>query len=123
MKFLPTAEKTNETLLSDEVEIGKEYAIYITNYAGLYRYRVGDIVKITDVKDGVPYFSYVGRTNEKISEQNIYHALREVMKQKNVYLNDFCFEKDDDNRLTIYIEIKDNKKQIVLNWLIIFLMN
>lgn len=29
---------------------------------------------------------------------------------KSVVDQDFCFEKDDDNRLTIYIEIKDNKK-------------
>ncbi|KAG0484690.1 hypothetical protein HPP92_008769 [Vanilla planifolia] len=35
-----------ETVGLTEVSLGKEYEIIITNFAGLYRYRLGDVVKI-----------------------------------------------------------------------------
>lgn len=48
-EFIPIdeSEKVNpKTYCIDELEVGKKYEILITNYAGFYRYRLGDVVKV-----------------------------------------------------------------------------
>ncbi|CAI9781851.1 unnamed protein product [Fraxinus pennsylvanica] len=45
------------------VEIGKEYELVITTYAGLCRYRVGDILRVTGFYNSAPQFHFVRRRN------------------------------------------------------------
>ncbi|KAK6143593.1 hypothetical protein DH2020_023941 [Rehmannia glutinosa] len=52
------------------VEIGKEYEIVITTYAGLYRYRVGDILRVTGFHNSAPQFQFVRRKNVLLSIDN-----------------------------------------------------
>ena len=42
-----------------KVEIGKEYKLVVTTYAGLYRYRVGDILRVTRFPNTTPQFKFV----------------------------------------------------------------
>ncbi|KAE9615445.1 putative GH3 family protein [Lupinus albus] len=46
-----------------DVEVGKEYELVITTYAGLYRYRVGDNLRITGFHNSAPQFHFVRRKN------------------------------------------------------------
>ncbi|XP_027106047.2 probable indole-3-acetic acid-amido synthetase GH3.1 [Coffea arabica] len=50
-----------------DVEIGKEYELVITTYAGLYRYRVGDILRVTGFHNSAPQFRFVRRKNVLLS--------------------------------------------------------
>lgn len=50
-----------------DVEIGKEYELVITTYAGLYRYRVGDILSVTGFHNSAPQFHFVRRKNVLLS--------------------------------------------------------
>ncbi|KAK4437946.1 putative indole-3-acetic acid-amido synthetase GH3.1 [Sesamum alatum] len=50
-----------------DVEIGKEYELVITTYAGLYRYRVGDILRVTGFHNSAPQFQFVRRKNVLLS--------------------------------------------------------
>ncbi|KAA0037204.1 hypothetical protein IC582_013520 [Cucumis melo] len=50
-----------------DVEIGKEYELVITTYAGLYRYRVGDILRVTGFHNAAPQFHFVRRKNVVLS--------------------------------------------------------
>ncbi|KAL3515340.1 hypothetical protein ACH5RR_022242 [Cinchona calisaya] len=50
-----------------DVEIGKEYELVITTYAGLYRYRVGDILRVTGFHNSAPQFHFVRRKNVLLS--------------------------------------------------------
>ncbi|KAI3448149.1 hypothetical protein Pfo_004814 [Paulownia fortunei] len=50
-----------------DVEIGKEYELVITTYAGLYRYRVGDILRVTKFHNWTPQFQFVKRKNVLLS--------------------------------------------------------
>ncbi|CAI9104330.1 OLC1v1002978C2 [Oldenlandia corymbosa var. corymbosa] len=60
---------TNPPKLVDlvDVEIGKEYELVITTYAGLYRYRVGDILRVTGFHNSAPQFHFVRRKNVLLS--------------------------------------------------------
>ncbi|KAJ3673036.1 hypothetical protein LUZ60_006410 [Juncus effusus] len=49
------------------VEVGKEYELVITTYAGLYRYRVGDILQVTGFHNAAPQFKFVRRKNVLLS--------------------------------------------------------
>ncbi|XP_023003445.1 probable indole-3-acetic acid-amido synthetase GH3.1 [Cucurbita maxima] len=46
-----------------DVEIGKKYELVITTYAGLYRYRVGDVLQVTGFHNMAPQFLFVKRKN------------------------------------------------------------
>lgn len=50
-----------------DVEVGKEYELVITTYAGLYRYRVGDILRVTGFHNSAPQFHFVRRKNALLS--------------------------------------------------------
>ncbi|CAA0807446.1 Probable indole-3-acetic acid-amido synthetase GH3.1 [Striga hermonthica] len=50
-----------------DVEVGKEYELVITTYAGLYRYRVGDILRVTGFHNSAPQFQFVRRKNVLLS--------------------------------------------------------
>ncbi|KAF8668625.1 hypothetical protein HU200_051800 [Digitaria exilis] len=49
------------------VELGKEYELVITTYAGLNRYRVGDVLQVTGFHNTAPQFRFVRRKNVLLS--------------------------------------------------------
>ncbi|KAG2725473.1 hypothetical protein I3843_01G068800 [Carya illinoinensis] len=50
-----------------EVKIGEEYEIVLTNFAGLYRYRLGDAVKVVGFHNSTPELKFVCRRNLLLS--------------------------------------------------------
>ncbi|KAL2251804.1 jasmonic acid-amido synthetase JAR1 [Sesamum indicum] len=46
-----------------EVQVGKEYEVIITNFAGLYRYRLGDVVKVRGFHKSTPELQFICRKN------------------------------------------------------------
>jgi auxin responsive GH3 family protein len=52
------------------VEVGKEYELVITTYAGLYRYRVGDILRVTGFHNSAPQFKFIRRKNVLLSVES-----------------------------------------------------
>ncbi|XP_022856676.1 jasmonic acid-amido synthetase JAR1 [Olea europaea var. sylvestris] len=46
-----------------EVNIGEEYEIIVTNFAGLYRYRLGDVVKVKGFHNSTPELQFICRRN------------------------------------------------------------
>ncbi|KAK3019991.1 hypothetical protein RJ639_003339 [Escallonia herrerae] len=50
-----------------DVELGKEYELVISTYAGLCRYRVGDILRVTGFYNAAPQFKFIRRKNVLLS--------------------------------------------------------
>ncbi|KAJ7981365.1 Indole-3-acetic acid-amido synthetase GH3.3 [Quillaja saponaria] len=66
-----------------DVKLGQEYEVVVTTYAGLYRYRIGDILLVTGFTNKTPQFSYVCRKNvvlsidaDKTDEVELQNALK-----------------------------------------------
>ncbi|KAJ8622585.1 hypothetical protein MRB53_031114 [Persea americana] len=61
------------------VEIGKMYEVIVTTYRGLYRYRLGDIVKVTGFYNSSPQIEYVTRApkmaGEVLTERELMSAM------------------------------------------------
>ncbi len=81
-EFIPVDEP-DKILMLDELEIGKEYELVITNQAGLYRYRLGDIIEVAEYKNQCPYIVFSRRKGHLISitgEKTAEHHLEEVIR-------------------------------------------
>ena len=91
-EFIPIAEVESENpkvYLAEEVKKGEVYEIVLTTNEGLYRYRIGDIVKIIEVFSNgsqSPLIDLLGRTktislhSEKISDFNISKVFDALIK-------------------------------------------
>ncbi|EPS59124.1 nt-gh3 deduced protein, partial [Genlisea aurea] len=67
-EFLPTASPPSPCVVDlADVEIGKEYELVVTTFAGLYRYAVGDILRVTGFRNSAPQFRFVRRENVILS--------------------------------------------------------
>ncbi|KAK8475047.1 hypothetical protein V6N13_020790 [Hibiscus sabdariffa] len=70
-----------------EVKIDEEYEVIITSFAGLYRYRLGDVVRVTGFHNSVPKLKFVCRRNllltiniDKNTEKDLQLAVEEAAK-------------------------------------------
>ncbi|XP_038901036.1 indole-3-acetic acid-amido synthetase GH3.6-like [Benincasa hispida] len=91
-EFLPTTAhgfSNSSQLLVDlvDVQLGKEYELVVTTYAGLYRYRMGDILRVSGFKNNAPQFNFVCRKNiilsidmDKVEEVELQNAVMEGSK-------------------------------------------
>ncbi|KAF9610642.1 hypothetical protein IFM89_023898 [Coptis chinensis] len=61
-------EKEQQELIDlADVKLGQEYELIVTTYAGLYRYRVGDVLRVSGFKNKAPQFKFVCRKNVVLS--------------------------------------------------------
>ncbi|GGN56354.1 hypothetical protein GCM10012285_50900 [Streptomyces kronopolitis] len=74
------------TLRPDELEPGRDYHVVFSHVGGLYRYAVGDVVRIVDHQDGVPRLEYAGRGNnrsdhagERLRDAQVIRALQSAL--------------------------------------------
>jgi hypothetical protein len=79
-----------------ELEIGVQYCILVTNPAGLYRYNMNDIVKVTGKYNDFPTIQFIQKTNgiisltgEKLSERQFIYAVNETENELQLSLRFF----------------------------------
>ncbi|HEX4592207.1 MAG TPA: GH3 auxin-responsive promoter family protein, partial [Gemmataceae bacterium] len=87
-EFIPEAEgdSPNPTVLgAHELEERKHYYILLTTAAGLYRYHIHDLVRVTGFHGRTPLLEFLGKgqrfaslTGEKLSEYQVTRALADV---------------------------------------------
>jgi hypothetical protein len=83
-----------ETLLIDEVEEGKEYALLMSSCAGAWRYLIGDVIKFTSLEEAEIVIT--GRTKhflslcgEHLSVDNMNKAIELVANDLNIAIQEF----------------------------------
>jgi len=99
LEFIPAdqAEKDDpDVLRADELEVGKEYFIVVTNWAGLWRYNIDDRVRVTEFYHSTPVFEFLSRglhtaniTGEKITEYQVVEAMRIAAGKAGVRIEQF----------------------------------
>lgn len=118
-EFIPADGEDREdgcpaTLLLDEVEEGKKYELVITNQSGFYRYRMGDVVRVAGFYNETPMVEFCFRkknvlslTGEKVTEDDLVSAMRELERRSGIRFTDFCVYPDQmgkQGRYVVYIE-------------------
>ncbi len=89
-EFIPEDEidRANPTVLgAHEVEVGKQYYIVPTTKAGLYRYHISDVVRVTGHFHNTPTIEFLGKghrfaslTGEKLSEHHVTRSVDRVVQ-------------------------------------------
>lgn len=82
---------TGEISLAHQLAFGKEYQVIVTTGGGLYRYPLGDRIRVTGFIHGAPCFRFISRDGcvsdlfgEKLSAGFVEHVLCQVMEQQNL---------------------------------------
>ena len=86
LEFIPAADYEQAhpaTLRADQLDIGEEYFLVTSNWAGLWRYSMDDRIRVTDRFGQSPVFEFLSRgrhtaniTGEKITEHQVVEAMR-----------------------------------------------
>ena len=67
-EFIPMEDGAPGTPLPmDRLEAGKEYELVVTNLSGFYRYRLGDVIRVTGFHNECPMVVFSYRKNQLIS--------------------------------------------------------
>uniref|UniRef100_A0A1J3DRN0 Jasmonic acid-amido synthetase JAR1 n=1 Tax=Noccaea caerulescens TaxID=107243 RepID=A0A1J3DRN0_NOCCA len=110
-----------------DVKIGQEYEVVITNYAGLYRYRLGDVVKIIGFYNETPQLKFICRRNlilsiniDKNTERDLQLSVESAAKrlsEEKIEVIDFSSHVDvstDPGHYVIFWEISGETSEDVL---------
>ncbi len=106
-EFLPVddegaSDEANEKpLLLTELEIGKKYEMVVSNFSGLYRYRLEDVVRVTRMYNNTPEIEFLYRlnlsmniANEKTTTQMVDWSAAETAKEMGLELVGHSFYAD-----------------------------
>lgn len=98
-EFIPIEEESSRqptTLLAHELEIGRQYLIVLTNFSGLHRYMISDVVAVEGLFHRCPVVRFLHKgsrfssiTGEKISEHQATIAVRGAAAEVGLHLCDF----------------------------------
>ena len=114
-EFLPMDEESDgKPLLMDQLEVGKEYELIVTNLSGFYRYRLGDVVRITGYHNECPKLvcayrksQLVNMYGEKMTETTLHNAVEAMAKESNTAILEYSVYPDaetDPGHYTVLLE-------------------
>jgi hypothetical protein len=90
--FLEFEGEDGRISLVHELQIGVQYALVVSQPSGLYRYRLGDLVKVTHFYGATPCLDFVGRggtcsdlVGEKLTDSFVTSVLAKVLPADNVF--------------------------------------
>ena len=106
-------------LLMDQLEMGREYELVITNLSGFYRYRIGDVIRVTGFHNQSPMivFSYrkkqlVSMYGEKITESVMHHAITKLAEESGTIILEYSIYPDADSDPGHYVVLLESDKEI-----------
>jgi hypothetical protein len=89
-------EASPPTLRSHEVEVGQEYFVLLTTSSGLYRYDLGDLVRVVGFEGQAPIIEFLNKgdhicslAGEKLTEHQVILAMSEVAQRLGTPVADF----------------------------------
>lgn len=113
-EFIPYGEPDTNVLTLDKLEKGKQYEILITTQAGLYRYRLKDVIEVKGFRNKVPLISFVYRkgqlfniAGEKFSEEDARNTVEMFEKNHGITVDHWLFYQDTSimpNRYSLVVE-------------------
>ncbi|KAL6210409.1 hypothetical protein ACLB2K_015641 [Fragaria x ananassa] len=92
-RVMDIEEDEDEDVLSDKlvdlvhVKLGGYYELVVTTFAGLYRYRIGDVLQVTGFHNQAPQFRFICRRNvvlsidtDKTNEEDLHRSITVAKK-------------------------------------------
>ena len=103
-EFIPVrASDDTKTLGIEELEVGEDYEIVVTNLSGFYRYRLQDVIRVTGYYNETPIIKFLYRKNqllsiagEKTNEESLRWAVDNFTGQTGLDISDYSIYADPD---------------------------
>ncbi|RID57001.1 hypothetical protein BRARA_F00408 [Brassica rapa] len=124
-EFIPVEEGSDDVVDLADVKLGCSYQLLITNLWGLYRMRIGDMLKVTGFHNKAPQFRFMGRENtllsidtDRTNEEYLFKALNRatlVLESSDLRLVAFTSYADissSPGHYVIYLEVKAKNEDI-----------
>jgi hypothetical protein len=119
-EFIPMDDPDCERPLTmDELEVGKDYELVVTNRSGLYRYRIEDVVRITGYYKKTPKMQFLYRNNlamnianEKTTTQMVDWAAAELQRESGVTFKGYSYYPDHDHDPVRYMLLVEAEGEI-----------
>ena len=119
-EFIPIDDPDCERPLTiGEVEVGKDYELVVTNFSGLYRYQIEDVVRVTGYFNKTPKVEFLYRNNlamnianEKTTTQMVDWAALETQKKLGITFKGYSFYSDTDNDPVRYMLLAEPEGDI-----------
>lgn len=94
-----------------ELEQGQHYYQIITTSAGLYRYNMEDLIRVTGFYNKTPVVQFVSKKarqisigNERINENDVTEACRQTCEQTGIHFDEFVLFPTRENRYCLVVE-------------------
>jgi hypothetical protein len=98
-EFVPEEESEKSdpvALLPHELELGRKYVVILSTQAGLYRYNIGDVVRVAAFSGRTPVIEFLHRTGntcsitgEKLTEEQVSGAVARLAERFGLKLTSF----------------------------------
>ena len=118
MEFRDADDENAPCLTLSQVEIGKRYELIITNYSGLYRYRMHDVVRVTGFHNSTPLIQFETRAGfaanirgEKTSEPAVQCMIEETEKALGIDITDYTLYADTDATPPGYVILMEMRRR------------
>ncbi|MBQ8054258.1 MAG: GH3 auxin-responsive promoter family protein [Lachnospiraceae bacterium] len=109
-----------QPLLMDQLEVGREYELIVTNLSGFYRYRIGDVIRVTGFHNNCPMivFSYrkkqlINMYGEKITESVMQKAIAQLAAETSTTILEYSIYPDTDSDPGHYIVLLESNEEII----------
>ena len=122
MEFRDPEDPDAPCLTMDRLEKDRCYELIISNYSGLYRYRMHDVLRVTGFHNKTPLVRFETRTGyaanirgEKTSEAAVRFMIKEAEKSLGIEVTDYSIYSDTDSNPPAYVillELRSRKKDI-----------
>jgi hypothetical protein len=94
-----------------ELVAGREYRVIVTNSAGLYRYDMEDLVRVTSFFRATPVIEFVAKadrqvsvSNERITELDVTRAMQATTARCGRWFSEFLFVPCSDRRYRVLVD-------------------
>jgi hypothetical protein len=94
-EFIDIDRNNKKTVTIDKLKLNKKYKIIITTQEGLYRYDIGDVVKVTGFLKKIPLIKFFNRENhlniagELAHEDEIVKAINKTIKETDLKIKHY----------------------------------
>lgn len=103
-----------------ELELGKRYSVFVTTYAGLYRYNMNDLIEVTGFYGKIPTIQFIQKINgiismtgEKLHESQFIEAVKQSQKETGIELKFFVgFAEVNESTYHLYYEFANMNKPL-----------
>lgn len=121
-EFVPI--EGGDPLLAHQLEIGKEYELVVTTWAGLYRYNIKDIIRVDGFVGNTPKIVFVRKSNEmlnvageKMSATWVNDCVRDYLQNQGIAVRQVQIYPDPvGHRYVCYIEAMDGSLSLQPEW-------